>query len=760
LDWRRSGGDPSESRLLDNLWRKLVRHGDETDPRLEAVRSVAIYQPRQALEFIQHQFDQGRTPPGVAGIVRNIAYNFDYLEEACELLWALGRDDRCQLGPNLDHPIRILSELCGFEEIKPLIFTERVFDFAMQLLDNPDAWSHIYSPLDILKPVLSTEGITTTSRGRHFQISPFLVDYSLVAPLRRRLIDRVIELLRHAQPKIACRAAEFLEYALRAPMGLMGSIVGSDLYGHYQLEIEQTISKLEPIVASGDLRQGVMIAIARSVSWHAQYGPPGTSGAAHRVMAALPATIGFRTCAVLADGYGRVFLGRWSLSDWQDQLNDWMAGLVQELRTAFPDKQTLRAHLESALTDLEVGRNSEDSPYVLVSALLQNDAELGRAFIADAEFGPPSATRRFVGLALQEVLCSSPNEGREKARRFLASGERDLAFAAVSAMGGLRRPVETEDVEILRPALASSDVGLALAAVRALWFWRNLDTRVRLELAKLVEIGTSARLADELCMMFAGVDRRLLDALDRADVDHLLQRLLDVPQLEGHWLEQLLVDISFRYPHALAEFFFKRVDLAASEETFGDFRPANYGPYAHARLRIDESAEAASVLQRTWAWLRQNEHRDEYFQYNAANVFNAMFLSVDNAMVALFEAKLESASKAELALMARLLRNARPGFIFHHRQFVVRYLERCRDAGKDLLHDGQSSLLGSAISGIRSGPVGEPTAQDVKMVAAAKEASKHVSRLSPAYRLYDDVKRSGEARISRSRRDGEALDDQ
>jgi transcriptional regulator with XRE-family HTH domain len=760
LDWRRSGGDTSKSRLLGNLWRKLDDVDSDSDPRFEAVQAVAIYQPKQALDFIQHQFDDGRVPDGTGGIVRNVAYNYNYIEEACELLWTLGCNDKRELGPHPSHPIRVLSEMCGFEENKPLAFIEPVFDFGMRLIDREGAWDHRYSPLDILRPVLSGEGVNATSKGGHLQMSSFFVNLDVVAHLRRRLTDRVLTLLANDQPKIGRAAADFLSGALRFPMGLMGASVGPDVYNQYALEFEGTLSKLRTIIAGGDIHVGVMIGVARSIAWHAQNGPEKTAFAAQAVLDALPTDLSFRTRAALADGYGQVFLGKRRLDRWQEDLDAWIASLVAELKVAFPVGEKLRRHLELALADLVAVKDNENATHVLIGPLLRGDLELARAFVADAELRSNSLTRRFAGAALNEILCLSPAEGRAKVRSFFGSLDSDLEYAAAIALGSLRREVEAEDIDLLRTALNSADVAIAGAAVRSLWQWRGVDGRILIELVKVVRIEESVWLADEVAMIFTGLGEHILKTLSQDDVKHFLRRLLKVPKLDGHWLEQLLVHISLHYPHELADFFFKRVELAAGTKTFGEFRPANHGPYANARLKIDESPEAAAVLQKTWAWLRENEHRDVYFQYPAADVFNAMFMSVDDAMVALFEAKLESASKAELALMSRLLRNARPDFIFLHRRFTVRLLERCRDAGKDRLQEAIGALFGSAISGVRGGSLGEPASQDVKMVADAKEALKHVSRLSPAYRLYDGVRQFGDRNIAQTFRDMEALDEQ
>jgi hypothetical protein len=68
-------------------------------------------------------------------------------------------------------------------------------------------------------------------------------------------------------------------------------------------------------------------------------------------------------------------------------------------------------------------------------------------------------------------------------------------------------------------------------------------------------------------------------------------------------------------------------------------------------------------------------------------------------------------------------------------------------------------LFGSVISGVHSGVPGEPTPRDIEQRDKAIEALSQISRLSPAYDLYDHVRRSADANIALSRREGEAMDE-
>jgi transcriptional regulator with XRE-family HTH domain len=766
LDWRKAGGDPSDSRMLDNIWSKLNDIENEYDPRFEAIRSVAIFQPKKALDFVQSQIIQGRVTRGLSKILRSIAYNTDYLNDACELLWALGHNDEAELGRHPEHPVRILSELCGFEENKPLEFVRLVFEFGLGLLDRADAWDGHYTPLEILKPVLSSEGVTTTSNGRNIVMSPFTINLDVVSPLRETVIARVLDLLNDPRPRVARQAADFMDAALRAPMGIMGSRVSADTYEKYQAEFIRTLNSLETILRAGTLHPAVVIGIVRAVHWHAQYGATKSARAAQAVMDALPTDLGFRIRAGLSDGFGQIFLGRFDEKTWQANLDAWIAQLTGDLRQAHSNPEELRRALESALRDIEEAQAGDNSSHVLIFNLLRSDLELARAFVADAIARPDSRTRRFLSVALNEILSLAPDEGRALTRRFLNDADIELARSAAAALGGLRREPDQEDADLMAMALSSADASTATNAVHAVWSWRTTDTRILIDLVKRVRLDAAPLLADRLFMTMAGTDRRLLSALDRADVEHFLKRMLHIPALEGYWVQEFLIDVSRRYPHELANFFFERVELASSAETFGSFRPANHGPYAHTRqLRIRESSESTAVLQRAWAWLRENEHRDYYFRHNAADVFDALFLSadgagVDNDMVALFDTRLDTATPGELRLISQILRNSPHNFVFVHKDFVSRFLNRCKGAGAEWLSQAHQDLYASAISGVRSSIVGEPAPRDLEMLAGAKDVLKKLSRLSPAYKLYDDIRRSAEYDIERSKRDAEGLDDE
>ena len=288
--------------MLDGVWQKFRDISSRHDLRLNAIRAVAIYQPLQALDFVAARVRDGVTLNDFSGILRNIAYNLRYLPDACKVLWELGRDDRRELGSHPDHPIRTLTDLCGFDERKPLAFSNKVFDFGLDLAARDDVWDGNYSPLDVLRPIFSSEGVSSHFTARQLVLKPFFVDPNIVGPLRQKLIARTFELLQHPRTKVARKAAQFLGDALRYPIGPMGTSVPSKLREKYDAEFERTLLAVRDLLTNGSIHPVACIALARSISWHAQHGIGEVQKAAKAGLAALPTTLEFRLLAALAGG--------------------------------------------------------------------------------------------------------------------------------------------------------------------------------------------------------------------------------------------------------------------------------------------------------------------------------------------------------------------------------------------------------------------------------------------------------------------------
>jgi hypothetical protein len=242
------------------------------------------------------------------------------------------------------------------------------------------------------------------------------------------------------------------------------------------------------------------------------------------------------------------------------------------------------------------------------------------------------------------------------------------------------------------------------------------------------------------------------------DIEHFLKRLMQLPELDGHWIETFLSKVSKHHAVLAATFFMDRVDCAANTEDW-HYRPCNYGPYGHVPLRFRESPECGVILRRMARWMQSREEDNALFHHRAAELFETMFHPFDRELISFLQDWLDTATPTDIRIMSHILREAAPEFVFQHRPFVIRFLEKAKQYGKDVFDNAVSALYCSAVQGMRSGTPGEPFPEDLQMNEEADKALSELSRFSPAYRLYESLKQSAEQDIQRSIQERETFED-
>ncbi len=748
LDWRLSGGDPSRSDLLAPVWAALSEPGRDTWVDARAVALVAIYQPAQALRFVQARLDAGQEPDGLVEIVKRVAYDPAHQAETLRLLWLLGRDDeRPDGGPG--RPLQALKDLAGYSEHKPVSFVEDVADFLVGLLNEPGAWSRRHDPLEALEPLLAVELTSVRWRGRSAAWDLRLVNHGAVARLRRRVVGLVSQLLEHDDPKVAFRAATFLQNALRFPAD-----APAELSAQYEAEFLGTVSKAAAAAERGRLAGTTLIGLASALSWHAHYGSGPVTEAARRVLSAFPGDLSFRLAAALADGSERKYLGQAAYEVWPDD-QDWIGSLVAELVSAFPRAEELCAEIDSRLAELERAGIRAANGFDLLRRLVDENLDAARAVAAEALGDARSRLLPFLGLAIGALLDRVPCEGRPLAARALSSTEPAIRGAVAEALGRLRREQSGEDADLLQAALASDDATVAHAALWSLNSWR-LEPREIVRMALEVRIDIHPGLVERVADLLSG-RRRVAECLDDEAVQALLGRMATLTRIGGHGGTKLLRQLAQSHPERLSAFLFGMADKALDADRY-DAMPFHGGPGGGSCLGLDASPGASALLRLGWDWLRLRGAGPGGARRLAPRLFASLFDVNSPATVGFLQDLLDGAGSTDLEWMGCLARLSRHRFPFEHRAFVEHYLERCKQVDRALVKRGVDQIATAAMTGSWSGMAGEPTPRDIEARDDAAAVLAATSRLSPSYRLYQLILESAEANIKRSRQDGAAMD--
>jgi hypothetical protein len=758
LDWRRSDGDPSNSKLIDGVWSKLKAQQEYSDPHIKAVAAVAYYQPLKALEFAEQLIRKGNFLDQIPEILRYAAFNLDHVKRACDDLWEIGKRDSRALNQHPNHPIRILAEMCEIQPNKPLSYNEAVLHFGLALLGRPDSWSFAYSPLDFLKPIFKTEGHTTESHNFSLTFKPHFVNVNAVLPLRNQVLNSLIGLLYNPNIRVAVLAANALGDAFRYPMGMFNTTASAKTRDEWTEAFAAGFEAIETALKTKPVDDLVVLAIWRAVSWHVQFGKDKASVVARRLKALLPDSLEFRTLSVLFDGYGIEF----RRFDQIDHAKKWTAHLeklVKDLLVAYPHVENLRVFVADLL--VHIRKNSEKTsatPHALYEGLIRASVDYSRTTLENALADPESETLRFVPNALAALWLHNPDEARKMITKLLATGREQLRASVAQTYPRILGTGSYNDADIatLHSLLADESAWVVQGAIMTLSSLPKEKAGLVVELARVTNIGTSHVLADELLTVFTF--RQLFEHLTVNDVNAILEKLMPIPELDGHWIEEFLAQSSKAYPNQTMDFFKRRVERSAESEDW-KYRPANNGPYGHVSLRFRDSEAYPELLRTVAEWMRAGKDKPFLFGYRARELFETSFGPFNGETVQFLEDWIATSDEGDLRLISDILGETDHTFVFTHRSFVERFLEKARQVSPQSLKGAISSLFGSAIGGIRTGTPGEPMPRDLEMKKTSEEILQSLPRFSPAYELYDALRKHAEEGITDSRRTKEAFED-
>ncbi len=751
LDWRLENGITSSSNLLNDMWNRL---DVSNKTHISAVTSLAYYQPEKSLDFAKRIMQENKETNMLPELIKYAAYNIDHLPEACRLLWDLGKEDERQPRQYPHHAIRVLSDFCAIKPNKPIDYNRKIVDFGLFLLKKDGSWNYCYTPFDILKPILQAEGRDTYSKGVNFYIRPFSVRLNAdIVELRRTVIDNAIDFLSHPIVKRAVLAARFLEAALRYPFYI------NNISDHeaWTQEFIITLEKINQATLTKNIDSIVLVEIARSISWHANYNTGEIKSLAEKIIRSLPNTLEFRTTLALIDRLDHIKGMHGVEGDliWKQYLDS----LISDLLKTYLDVANLYSFIENILEKIEHNFNSSNKhPILLYEPLLQSSLPLVRLTLENVLLNSNSQMVQFCAAALFQLLQKDHDGAIKIIHQFLDSGNKNLHVAVARGyfnfdIDGLQN--QEVDINILSRLLSGDDFHTILSAVSSVRCLVNKNPSIGFNLLKKANIGNSSRIADCVLSIFTDNKEVPFNILTEQEVDFFLTRLIHLPELEGHWVEIFLANASKYYPVRTAQFFMDRVEIAENKKNWR-YRPSNYGPYLHVPLRFRESPEFRDIFEQLMRWMSSHKNSNTIFYQNASELFNVIVGVLDHEVIGLLNEWLNKiSSPTDFKVISYILSKASNDLIYDHTDFVIHYLESTNLYRKQCYEEACLALFSSAISGGRSGKLGEPFPEDIRLKKESERVMQEISPFSSAYQFFKDLKKYADENISRSIRDGE-----
>ena len=757
LDWRRHEGDTTESRLLDGLWSQLAWEDDYVHAQAKAAAAAAYFQPRQAVAFARRLIAEGHgQDEDVCRIVHGATYHLPHLRDACSLLWEAGQRDSRPTDQHPHHAIRLLTELATPEPRKPPEFVEGVVDFALSLLEYPESWDGRYTPFDVLKGALATEGhLTSAATSRAITIAMYTVDRARVKQVRQRIIAELLSSLSHANPRRAFLAAQSVADAVHGPIG--GPPSDADDWGD---EFAETLERIDTLLGTLDVPAPILLRVAESVHWHAFYGPGRTKAPARRILARLDRDLATRTV--------RAFMDAWGVHTWKreegpgrPQHDADMAALCCALEAQYPDADALARFLHDRLE--EIARATGSSDYapgqLFLGRLLESNLPLARHLVQAYLRGERSRLSPYTGLALGVLLTSARPEAHGYIETMLASDDTHLQIVAEGYLFATKlAPLSEFDITALKRVFLSHEGRVIRCTPHLVRNVAGTDKRLAIELLISVDMELALRYARDLFMWIAHADTIPFDLISDDQLQLLIGGLRRATRLEDYWVNEFLKKAIRRAPSPVIELAMARIDDAIATDDW-EKQPLGSVFRDGDALELMALPEGPALLRKLLDWTLGRI--DDYaFSHRFAELVQSLCSPYGAEFVAAVEDWLAGGTAEHFKVIAAILRDAGRRFIHDNEGFIARTLKAARGVSRKAHTELSSAIFTSGVTGVRSGSPGQPFAVDLELKAIADRRLEQLAQSDPSFELYRQLRDHAAHEIEHQLVEGRLMDEE
>ena len=384
-------------------------------------------------------------------------------------------------------------------------------------------------------------------------------------------------------------------------------------------------------------------------------------------------------------------------------------------------------------------------PQVLLAILAGSEPDLAAGISDIIVDDPNGALAPYLHPLLSNVRVWNAERAREIDQRALKENSNILhrGVALSYQARGWADKATAQDIENIGALLKHGDLDVRLLAIGSLGVLAESHQRVAIDLAIGVELSSSNVLARELCRLFFGGWGIPFSNLTADDLSALLSKLEEIPDIMDYPINTFLINASERDPKAVVGLLLRRIKRSENENR--EYRALPLlgfdrqltglatGPHQESLLRAirDSSLESGRAVEH---WI------PKLFREVSSGLETTASLKVLAEWI-------NSGDPARIESAARLASGAPPGFVFKHVDFVTNLLERAQGANADCYRKVAVRLMGCAISGTRSGTVGQPMPQDVAIRDQASLVADGFDIGSPSHRFYAQLAKHAEESI-------------
>ena len=773
LDWRLRGQTVVRQPRLQNLWSLIDRTIWPPPSLLKAAIAAAFYQPQCAISLAQRWIAAGHgSQPEVCRLIKGAVSSGEQLESACELLWELARSDGRDTQHHPNHPLRVLQELARPVVLHSQHDVKAVVAFALRLLPAAESWSGHCNPFAILEgSLITTADHLQRKPGRSIEIvtQVYRVNPAAVRPLRRQVIDAILDSLSSANRRQVFAAAELLEHALRYPDGPSNQPPSELEMAAWTEEFLDTLQRLNAVLDRHLLPAPVLYRVARSVapfSFHSKRRKPKMvlAPAATAVLVRLDRDLPTRLCRHLMDG--------WCYLTWnrKERVHLHLHGsLAADLERQQPDSNLLMQEINAAMAEIAAytpqGWQQRAKPFIDI--LLSRQQGHAWALLALQRSDPSAPLAAFAPNALAILLSKAPLQAHAWIEDSPTQDDnhRRLIAAAYAQVGFEGRALLPQDGARLVPLFCSDDPETLSQLPCIVMRLVRPEPQLAIDLITsahpdLLSSNNQRSLATAKILIWLGDEEHGIPMaqISQADAERLL-RLLQAPaNLDDHHFREFLKRFAPCWPELVVNLAKTRLERCMEE-------PAHFSlPLWHQHHPSDsmdllDLPQGPTLLSACLDW---GLPRADQAAFGAAwaNLVACLFGWREPQLTTTLWSWWQAAPQPRLAhlqLLAALLAEAPERFSLEQHTFVSELLLAAAAVDRtssDLLVAG---LAAAVHWPSHPGAFGEPCPEDVATAAEAQQLHDRLPPGHPARRLYATLRDQAQAAIATAQQADRAL---
>lgn len=759
LDWRTERG---EGNLLANIWVQIKEEymSAKNSSRIEflnTLEEIAYYQPSHALEIVQMTLENPLDDEEAQGIwvsrkitnddvrrslppvLENAAIaNLSTLERAADLLWLIGHDDDRPLNQYPDHGIRILQDLASFKRWKPIDAYEVILTLVRKWVQEDDAFTFIYSPLDILEKLLAREATETNGNRTTITITSLLVPAEYMRPVREPALELLNQFGQGQNPEVALRILRYLLHLLGSPIGRGPDVTLEELknWAEENLKIfkivEQMLSQRDDVIlcseATYELRRRLYFERNKTIE-----------DEIIRLLEVIPESLESRIIRYLLHGVWQTIDYSSDVDTNSELANNELEEISSEFSGNVDNPQDSIMILESIMQSLtDHGEKCRDASIIsaLAKASPMQASSVCQLILGDSH----SKLSEYIGHFLEPARTHDEDEYHSLIADIIESGERSMLLSLAQLLASV---IDLDVVEVQAVKTLSRHADKRVSGT-AIWAFTKFPPELAISTLEFLstlaidETGDNADYLDEIYLAIDVICEKQNMVIPEHIITTLLGNLTGIIELESNYHICAFVESVFaENPITVVHFFMARIarDAAMHGQEIHLYEPI---PLSFLRKPMHASNESehyeALCMVRNSMLEADPEHR-----FHLNRLFRAVSSNHNTTALRVIGDWINTGDSDQLIAAAELLQYAQADFVLEHEDLVTQMLDSARLFGRNIEEVILTILTDVAVRRAGSTLIGEPNPEYIKLGRLALEAASRYPASSTAHSFYTQL---------------------